>query len=82
VNVARNKNTPPESLVSLAGDSQWQVRQGVANNENILPMLHARLFKDSDWRVRRALITETCVRSTGDLECQLQRWELRRQGEL
>jgi 3-methyladenine DNA glycosylase AlkC len=50
--LAKNPNTPPETLEHLANDKDWLVRCRVARNLNTTTETLERLANDEDWYVR------------------------------
>jgi hypothetical protein len=54
--VARNPNTPPETLTILARDKNSGVRWWVARHNNTPPEILTILARDKDWGVRYQVI--------------------------
>ena len=50
--LAENSNTPPEALIILAKDKNWNIRYRVAQNSNTPPEALIILAKDEDLDVR------------------------------
>jgi hypothetical protein len=51
--LAKNPNTPAETLAELAKDGYWHVRSNAARNPNTPIETLSELAKDEDWIVRR-----------------------------